>query len=621
MLRNWPDTAVASDSRAAQDAHAPVIVVPQGGPSLRDVQTARSESISEAIARTEHLLLARQTERLLTAFENIRDGLAIFDRDKRLVMTNRRYLEMYGFPEELQRPGMPAKVLQDYLENTGFLVGPTPFDLSAWTDPSETGNEIQLYTSTGRIYQVFRDPLPTGGWVSTHEDITDRVAAEEQIRFMAERDTLTGLYNHATFQERVAHFLKVAKDGGPNCAFALLMLDINKFRAINEIHGHSAGDAVLIEVAGRLRKVVGDEAVLARLGGDQFALIIDFPNPQVVADIANLLLVTMKEPIRLQGSKLAISASIGVCFGPQHGNEASQLLKAAERATHAAQHLSMGPYVIYDAALDAEEIARAHLIRALPEAIATGQLELHFQPIIDAATGRCRSAEALLRWTHPELGRISPEATIAAAEESRLIGELGAWIVERALAAAATWPDDVTVAVNLSAIQLRDAGFVKRVNASLEAFGVRPQRLELELTETVLCSDEAVETIRALREEGVRFSLDDFGTGYASMSYLIRFPFDRVKIDRSFVTDVHLRRDRRLIVEAVAGLAAKLGLEIVAEGVESEAERQVVQSAGCTFLQGYLFSKPLPEKAFSAFLKDNAACNPGTPRALLARIV
>lgn len=606
MLRHWPQISVRYDSWAAQDAHAPRMFAYAEHSAPAEVQTARSESIGEAIARTEHLLLARQTERLMTAIEHIRDGLAIFDRDERLVMTNRRYNEMYALPEELLHPGTPFSRLADYWRRTGFLIGRTQYDQIAWAKASDVDCKIQLFTSAGRVYENTRMPLPGGGWVSTHEDITERVTAQDQMRFMAERDPLTGLYNHATFQERVADFLKIADDGGPSCAFALLFLDINKFRAINEIHGHGAGDCVLIEIAGRIREIVGEEGVLARLGGDQFALIIDVPSPQMVEGVAAMILDVVKKPIHIGGNRLDVTASIGVSFGPADGAEASQLLKAAERAAHAAQHLGMGPIMVYHAGLDADEIARDNLIRSLPEAMQSGQLELYFQPIIDAETGRCHCAEALLRWTHPELGRISPEAAIAAAEDGRLIGDLGAWIVDRALAAAKTWPDDVKVAVNISASQLRDVTFVKRVSDSLAASGVATQRLELELTETVLCSDDAVEPIRILRESGVRFSLDDFGTGYASMSYLLRFPFDRVKIDRSFVTDVHERRDRRLIVEAVAGLASKLGLEIVAEGVETEAECAVVKSAGCTLLQGYLFSRPLPESAFAAFLRDNA---------------
>lgn len=606
MLPNWSQISVRNDSLAAQDAHATGMFTFKERSLTAEVQTARSESISEAIARTEHLLLARQTERLVTAIETIRDGLAIFDRDERIVTTNRRYVEMYALPEELQHPGTPFARLADYWHRTGFLIGRTQFDQLNWTKASDINCKIQVFTSTGRVYENTRMALPGGGWVSTHQDITDQVTAQDQVRFMAERDSLTGLYNHATFQERVADFLRIADDGGPSCAFALLLIDINKFRAINEIYGHAAGDGVLIEIAGRIREIVGEEGVLARLGGDQFALIIDVPNQRMVEGVAEMLLDVVKKPIQIGGTRLDVTASIGVSFGPVDGTEASRLLKAAERAAYAAQHLGMGPILIYHAELDAEEIARANLIRALPDAMASGQIDLHFQPIIDAETGRCHCAEALLRWTHPELGRISPEAAIAAAEEGRLIGDLGAWIVDRALAAARTWQNDVTVAVNISASQLRDTSFVKRVKDSLAASGVAPQRLELELTETVLCSDEAIEPIRNLREAGVRFSLDDFGTGYASMSYLLRFPFDRVKIDRSFVTDVHERRDRRLIVEAVAGLAAKLGLEIVAEGVETEAECAVVKSAGCTFMQGYLFSKPLSGNAFAKFLKENA---------------
>ncbi|MDR3373239.1 MAG: EAL domain-containing protein, partial [Ancalomicrobiaceae bacterium] len=243
------------------------------------------------------------------------------------------------------------------------------------------------------------------------------------------------------------------------------------------------------------------------------------------------------------------------------------------------------------------------LINRLPTVLDSGEIVLYFQPIVHAATGRCTSAEALLRWRHPTFGMVTPERVIELAEESRLMPRLGHWILKRALATVAGWPAHMGVAVNLSATQFREEGFADSVLAEIAEAGVAPERLELELTETLLCDDAAVATIKRLRYQGVRFSLDDFGTGYASMSYLLRFPFDRVKIDRSFISNVDIRTDRRIIVEAVAGLADRLGLEVVAEGVETEGERRIAQSVGCGFLQGYLFGRPMPNADFLTFLK------------------
>jgi diguanylate cyclase (GGDEF)-like protein len=407
--------------------------------------------------------------------------------------------------------------------------------------------------------------------------------------------------------------LPLAEETTPASApppFSLLIVDLDQFKPINDLYGHATGDMVLTEVAARMRAVCKSVTMVARLGGDEFVAVVENAERAAVTRLAGRLRDAISRPFETGRREIELSASIGIAHYPDNAISGRDLMKCADRALYVAKSSPTTSIVSYSPGLDAAETERQELIRRLPKALTDGEIELHFQPIVDASTGRCHTAEALLRWTHPERGSISPEVVISIAEESQQIKRLGNWIIERALQTASRWPCSVSVAVNLSASQFKYLGFGAAVGSMLKATGVAPERLELELTETLLCSDEAIATIHELRAMGVRMSLDDFGTGYASMSYLLRIPFDRVKIDRSFVEQVDRRRDRRIIVEAVASLATKLGLEIVAEGVETAAERVVVEAAGCRYLQGYLFAKPLPEKELMAFLSAQA-CEPG----------
>ncbi len=553
--------------------------------------------------------LAIQSERLLIAFENIREGLGVYDETEALVMMNSRYAQMYAVPADLQRPGTRFSTLLDYWEQAGVLTGKDSRDRRDEFARTESGGSFRLYLVDGRVYEVNEQALPGGGWVSTHEDITDRVKAEERILYLARHDSMTGLLNRGSFQEVLEATIRANEDPAQQTAFALLMFDLDRFKTINDMYGHAAGDSVLTEVSRRIRQLLPPDAVVARLGGDEFAIWLPMADPESIRGLAGRVASGVLSPIIYERLQLEIGSSIGIAHFPAHGSEASSLLKCADRALYRAKKLNNGLALEYHPDLDAGEAVKAELIRGLHAAMCNGEIDLHFQPIVAAASGRCHTAEALLRWTHPTIGRVSPELIIDLAEESRLIGLLGDWILRRALETARQWPDDIVVAVNLSASQFRVQGFAEAVLAALDHSGVSPHRLELELTETVLCTDEAVEAIAKLRAAGIRFSLDDFGSGYASMSYLLRFPFDRVKIDRSFVKAVDERPDRRAIVEAVAGLAMKLGMEVVAEGVETESEHAVARSAGCEFLQGYLFGRPMPAAKFAAYLglRDNQA--------------
>ncbi|MDR3496030.1 MAG: EAL domain-containing protein [Ancalomicrobiaceae bacterium] len=566
------------------------------------IVAAIPESYNNQLTVVRRKLISPQAERLMVAFENIREGLVMYDDDERLVMMNPRYAEMYAIPPDLQKPGVRFAELLDYWGRVGLL--DVEDNLTARRDVAsrDTASCVRLHLCDGRVYELNEQPLPGGGWVSTHDDITARVRAEERILFLARHDALTGLENRASFHEGLSsHLAKATKDGTPN-RFALMMFDLDRFKAINDQLGHDRGDQVLSLIGRRVFRKLPHGTRVARLGGDEFAIILDVADRSMARSVAADVVAAISEPFEFDTVTAEIGASLGIAYHPDHGDDVTTLMKCADQALRAVKSRPAEAILEYDRTLGDAETARDELINRLPGALDTGEIALHFQPIINAATGQCTSAEALLRWRHPTLGMVAPDRVIELAEESRLMPRLGLWILKRALAAASGWPRHIGVAVNLSAIQFREEGFAESVLAAIAEAGVEPERLELELTETLLCDDSAVATIKKLRYQGVRFSLDDFGTGYASMSYLLRFPFDRVKIDRSFVSSVDIRTDRRIIVEAIAGLADRLGLEVVAEGVETEGERRIVQSVGCGFLQGYLFGKPMPEADFRAFL-------------------
>jgi diguanylate cyclase (GGDEF)-like protein len=452
-----------------------------------------------------------------------------------------------------------------------------------------------LRTPTGRLVRVMQQPMEGGGWVATFEDITDWKKAQAQLSHMARHDALTDLPNRTLFRERLGQALRSAKRG--DCV-AVLCLDLDHFKCINDSLGHPIGDDLLKEVAVRLAGCVRKCDTVARLGGDEFAIVQVSNESQAspAANLASRLVEAISAPFEIQGHQIVIGLSIGISVTPNDGCDPDQLLKNADMALYRAKADGRGTFRFFEAGMDARAQARRLLEVDLRAALSRSEFVVHYQPIQDIQADLIVGFEALVRWNHPLRGMIPPLNFIPLAEETGLIVQLGDWVLRTACQDAAGWSQDVCVAVNLSPAQFKDRNLVSSVISALEISGLAACRLELEITESVLLQDSVVTlaTLHRLRALGVRVSMDDFGTGYSSLSYLRSFPFDKIKIDRSFVSEVATRADSMAIVRAVTGLGRSLGISTTAEGVETNEQLALLRSEGCTEVQGYLFSPPRP---------------------------
>ena len=435
------------------------------------------------------------------------------------------------------------------------------------------------------------------GWRGVLGDVTDAVAGQLRLHELAHTDSLTGLANRFTLRLRLAEALQ------PTQAGALLMLDLDHFKGINDSLGHSAGDELLKVVAQRLRGALRPQDLVARLGGDEFAVLLAPQDAQQdPAALAQRLIDALGQPFEVQGRRVRVGASIGVAQWRGSETGVDELLVQADTALYAAKESGRARFEVYAPRLGERSLRRAVVEAGLRQAQAAGQLSLHWQPKVDVQRWQIVGAEALLRWQHPELGSVGPGEFIAVAEQSGLIDELGQWALRQACQAAAGPLQGLVISVNVSPIQLRDSQFVGQVRAALREFSLEPGRLELEITESVFIDDApaALAVLHDLRQLGVRVALDDFGTGYSSLAYLRRFPFDTLKIDRAFVNEVLQQRDARAIVQMIAQLSATLGMRTVCEGVETPQQLSVIIDAGCHEVQGYLVSRPRPLADFSA---------------------
>ncbi len=539
------------------------------------------------------------------ALKNMSQGLCLFDAEERLVIANGRYAEMYGLTPEQVKPGTTLRQILEYRIALGAYTGSTPEDyvnerLAAVREKTEA---TKIHTlADGRVFAIAHKPMAGGGWVATHEDITEQHRSEARIAHMALHDGLTDLPNRTLLNERLEHALARVKPGE---LVAIHLLDLDLFKNVNDTLGHAIGDKLLKAVTERLRAVVREEDTIARMGGDEFAIVQPaLAQPSDAATLAARVIEVIGRPYDVEGHNVTIGTSLGIAVGPADGALSDQLTRNADLALYRAKSEGRGTFCFFEPGMDVQMQARRELEHDLRKALASGQFELHYQPVLNLASNDITGAEALVRWHHPERGMIPPGEFIPLAEEIGLILPLGEWAIREACATAAMWPGDLRVAVNLSPAQFRSPGLVQVVVSALAASVLSPGRLELEITESILLdnSKTTLAMLFQLREMGVRIAMDDFGTGYSSLSYLQTFPFDKIKIDRSFVKDITHSSGSRNIVRAVAAMAKGLGMQTTAEGVETQAQLEAVKAEGCTEMQGFLLSRALPAAEIARLL-------------------
>lgn len=569
-------------------------------------RTGKLEDIIKELSHAQQQIEDSQDElqaqklRLDTAINNMGEGLCMFDGDKKLVISNDRYAKMYRLPPELLQAGTPHHKIIEHRIASGILKGETSESAATqWISTlsalprDEVSSRIDELMD-GRLICVTRQPMAGGGWVATHLDVTEQRRSEARVTHMAQHDALTDLPNRVLLRERLEQALAVTRRGGPH--LAVLMLDLDRFKEINDTLGHPAGDALLQAVAARLRVCIRNTALIARLGGDEFAVIEHMQNPVAEAAVlAERIKQALSEPFDLGDHQVTTGTSIGIAVAPTDGIDSDQILKNADLALYRAKSSGRGTFHFFEPELDQLMHARKNLERDMRHALVSGEFELHYQPFVDLKSGDISGAEALLRWHHPERGLVMPADFIPLAEETGLIVPIGEWVLKAACAEAAKWPVDLRIAVNLSPAQFRSKELVPMVVRALATSGIAPQRLELEVTETVIMHDsEAVcAALGQLHKLGVRIALDDFGTGYSSLSFLQKFPFDKIKIDRSFVNELlGAKMESRLIARAVVRFAVSLGKTTTAEGVETKEQLDILREEACTEMQGYYFSRP-----------------------------
>jgi diguanylate cyclase (GGDEF)-like protein len=602
--------------------------LPVPGMERRDEVGAMAHAVevfrANLIARRQGEVSLRQTNlQFDAALNSMLQGMIVWGPDRRVQLINRRFFAMAGMPEDSLKPGLTERELIDILVGHGLHPGENPSDLSDQITTlltSRRSTRFEMAMRPGLFVQVMSEPMANGGSVVTFEDVSEKRQTQAQITFMAQHDALTGLPNRVLFQSHMEEMLDARGSGQP---FGVLCLDLDHFKEVNDTLGHPAGDELLRLVAGRLRSCVRDHDIVARLGGDEFAIVVANPagGEGPASSLATRLVESIGAPYELQGHNIIIGTSIGISLS-EPGVSGGDMLKRADVALYRAK-ADRGTFAFFEPGMTAHLQARRGLEADLRLALHRGEFELNYQPLYHLAEERVTGFEALIRWNSPTRGRVAPANFIPLSEQTGLIIPIGEWVLRTACAEAASWPDHVRVAVNLSPIQTKNKQLVALVQETLAQTGLPAQRLELEITETVLLQDtEAVlAMLHSLHDMGVKVSMDDFGTGYSSLSYLRRFPFDKIKIDRSFISDLHgtesgfdsivgapdalsaAARSAATIVRAIVGLGDNLGISTTAEGVETAQQFAQVLHNGCTEVQGYFISPPRPASEVAALLR------------------
>lgn len=558
-------------------------------------------------------MLAKSQEVLTDTLENMSQGIFMVDTDNRVAVINHQAVKLLGIPDNLARIGMSFDEMVDWqVRNDGLDTGQAGALLDRSSGPQDLSNIYERTRPNGMTIEVRTRRLGDNRAVRTFTDITERKQAEAQVVYLAHHDALTGLGNRTYFHDRLSHVF--ALSDRKSAGFALLCLDLDRFKQINDARGHDVGDRLLQIVADRLCANLRESDTVARFGGDEFAVLqVNIEQPSAAADLGERLVACLTEPYEIGGILLTIGVSIGIAVHPEDGRTAEHLLKSADIALYKAKEDGRGRVCFFEPEMDRKLQEQLALERDLREVIADERLELDFQPICDVSSGRLLAYEALARWPSPNRGSISPAVFIPVAEDTGLIGDLGRWVLRAACREAATWPRDVQLTVNLSPLQLLDPDFDKQLLHILSETGLSPSRLGLEVTERALIcdSEQTLATMHSLRSQGVCFYLDDFGAGHAGLSYLIRFPFDCIKVDRSFTERLETDRAAEAVIRATIFLGEFLHIDVVVEGVETKRQLGLLGELGCRRVQGNLISRPKPaseldgDSPWSGYVQDS----------------
>ncbi len=615
----WSDTQLCSqDGRTVHVSRSirPLGAAGRAAPSHFAVVVHDRSAIKLAEDQREQVLAELQA-----TLESTADGILVTDLVGRIRVFNRRFAQIWGIPQDLLQARDDAQVgdwmrrsvpdAQAYQRRLQAIQGATLLDAND-----------RLTLHSGQVLERVTRPLwcrgQAMGRVYSFRDLSEQLAANHRIEELSLTDALTGLPNRRELVDRLAKAsVRARREAG---GFALLLVDLDRFRQINDSLGHETGDRVLIDVAQRIKSCMRADDLLARIGGDQFALVVQGADEEAAERSARRVLDAVAAPYNLDGAQFTLTCSVGGALCPGNGHGADDLVRHAEAAVQAAKHGGRASYRAQQGRRGGDRRADIQLEHSMRQALASGRFRLHYQPQVELRSGNVVGAEALLRWRDPALGEVSPARFIPVAEDSGFIIALGDWVLVQAVRQAAAWHAlqlAVPVAVNVSALQFQQPHFVDRVAAVLAASGLPPQHLELELTESILVrdADEALHRLQALARIGVRLSIDDFGTGYSSLAYLKRFPIGKLKIDRSFIKGLPGDDSDAAIVVAVLQMARALGMRVIAEGVETDSQRDFLAHSGCDEFQGFLFAPALDSLSFEKRLRASRALpEPVRPR-------
>ncbi|VAW19125.1 diguanylate cyclase/phosphodiesterase (GGDEF & EAL domains) with PAS/PAC sensor(s) [hydrothermal vent metagenome] len=577
-----------------------------GGGWIGVIQDVTEEQQKEELISERSRDLKLQNLRFEAAVKNMAQGLVMFDAERRLVICNDQYINLYNLPKKLARPGTRFAEIAAHQVRMGMVPDGCEDDFLQHIDrliKDGGGKKTILEMANGSHVSVNYQPVGDGGWVSTHEDVTERQLNEARIRYMARHDALTDLPNRTCFNEEMERSQSRISRGDK---LALLCIDLDKFKRINDTYGHGVGDEVLRRVASRLKNGKREHEIIARMGGDEFMLLAwPVNSAEDVGRIAQRILHDLGRPILIDGREFMISTSIGIAMAPEDGKDGATLMKHADMALYRAKGEGRRSYRFFKKGMD-EAIQQRHKLGAdLREALAQNQFKLSYQPVLELASNRVSCCEANLRWEHPERGILLPEQFIPVAEETGFIARLGAWALGEACEAARDWPEGVRLALKLTSSQIICPRAAENIASILKATGFDPARLELAVSEKTLAKKTKAKlgVLQQLRSMGVRIAMDRFGAGFSSLGNLGAFSFDKINIDQALMNEIELSRQNREIVKAIISLGGALGIVTSASGIEYEAQLDIVSEYGCTEVQGHLFSPAMPASSIVELLR------------------